>query len=168
MSCSSAPRVYQDEASLAPRCNQQLGGSCPCRKNDYWRYRVRCCPQDQITQPRSDLSPSGVTAQQQAILAALQTVTAAQFEASGVVTAGLNIFDIPTIDTIVLTEGGVTVTLGLYSTGDPGQVLIMTLSDSPNQATDLANLLAVLTVTSTADSPDAGASSASVAAPVFM
>jgi len=153
MSCGGTPRVYQDEPWLMPRCGVS-SGACPCGSG-YFRFRKRCCPLDQVSQPDPSVGAGTLADQLGAVQDALLTVTAAEFEASGVV-SGMSIFDVPQIaQPITISEAGLTVNVILTSGKDATQTLLSVAADSPNQPTDLANAAAVITVVPDPDSPGA-------------
>lgn len=153
MSCSAQPQVYHDEARFTANCGSVSSG-CGCRKG-FFRYRPRCCTGDEVSHPQ-DLSPSSAADQLAALTAAIATVTAADFDASGV-EVELNIMDLPTIEALSIADTTPdTATLSLVAGSSAERLFLSVAADSASAAADLTNGAITLTLVPAAGSVNDG------------
>lgn len=155
MSCTQASRTYLDASQTADYCAGSTLSGCPCRRQGYFRYTKRCCPEGQVDVPRTNVDvflPQTCGGTRAAILEALGTVTASTFDTAGtMLPTSLNCIDALLVNNaeaptnLTLTEGGSVVWLELVCMN--GGVYVRKREGSPANAVDLANTAAVLSVT---------------------
>jgi len=146
MSCSSQPQVYQDPKNFRKACGTTA--RCPCKQTGF-RYSNRCCTGNEVSLPQ-DLTAHTVAEQNAVILAALATITAADFDATGM-EVDLNIMDLPQIESVLIEEAGLTVTLALAQDSSSERLYMSVATNSASAAADIPNSGTILTVTPAAD-----------------
>jgi len=162
MSCSQTSRTYLNASQTTDLCAGSTLAGCPCRKQGYFRYTKRCCPEGQVDVPQTNVDvklPQTCEGTIAAILAALGTVTATDFDVPGtMVPTSLNCIDALLVNSatapgnLTLTEGLVVVHLELVCMN--GGVYVQKRAGSPANAADLADNAVVLNVTRKLSSGD--------------
>lgn len=112
MSCSSQPQVHQNSQLFRKACGTTT--RCPCKQTGF-RYSNRCCTGNESSVPCTE-DPHSIDDQLTAVSNALSLISREDFQTKGT-SVELNVYDIPLIESMILSDGGVSVTLQLTKVG---------------------------------------------------